>query len=127
MFLVGKTKKNDAPKEDINKTSFELKSFKYSEMNASGLSLIILGSSGYYFENGNAKIEPFTMYRLDSNITEQLNAKNAKRVIPNFFLEGNITYTRSDGVILRAEQAVYDEQNKTLFAKPAYVQIRINE
>ncbi len=127
IVLLGKTKKNDNTKDEANKTSFELSKFKYSEINASGLNLIILGSSGYYFENKNAVITPFTMYRQDSNLTEKFVSNKATRKDLKFYFDGNNSYERSDGVVIKSEKAIYDEQNKTLVASPAFVRILVEE
>lgn len=127
IVLLGKTKKNDNTKDEANKTSFELSKFKYSEINASGLNLIVLGSSGYYFENKDAIITPFTMYRQDSNLTEKFVSNKATRKDLKFYFDGNNSYERSDGVVIKSEKAIYDEQNKTLVASPAFVRILVEE
>lgn len=127
IILLGKTKKNDNSKDEANKTSFELSKFKYSEINASGLNLIVLGSSGYYFENKNAIIMPFTIYRQDSNLTEKFVSNKATRKDFKFYFDGNNSYERSDGVVIKSDKAIYDEQNKTLIASPAYVRILVVE
>ncbi len=127
IVLLGKTKKNDNTKDEANKTSFELSKFKYSEINASGLNLIILGSSGYYFENKNAVITPFTMYRQDNNLTEKFVSNKATRKDLKFYFDGNNSYERSDGVVIKSEKAIYDERNKMLIASPAFVRILVEE
>lgn len=126
-FLIGKTKNNNQTKDESNKTTFDITNFKYSETNASGLSLIVLGSNGYYYENGDADIVQTTIYRQDGNLTEKFVADKAKRVVPSFIFDGNINYERSDGILIKSTHATYNEQNKTLSASPAYAKIKVNE
>jgi hypothetical protein len=126
-IFIGQTKQTQSIQGEANQTTFELKNFKYSEMNASGLSLIILGASGYYFENENAKITRFVLHRLDSNITEKLSSNVATRTIPTLNVDGNVIYERSDGVVLKSQNAVYNEVSKKLIAAPVYAKIEVKE
>ena len=96
-------------------------------MNASGLSLIVLGATGYYFENKDAKIAPFTLYRLESNVTEKLFAKTAARTLKKFEFNGDVTYERSNGISVKAQNAVYYEDTKIMRAKPVYAAIETKE
>jgi LPS export ABC transporter protein LptC len=98
----------------------ELTKFRVYELNEKGLNSLFIGEKGYRFVNESA--DRYEVY--DINYTDYVR-ENIAHISSSYgtykehlvTLDGNVNYTRSDGITFKSDHATYD-QNKAVFRTP---------
>ena len=98
----------------------EFSKFSVHELNEQGVKSIFYGDKGYRF--ADEKTDRYEVY--DINYTDYVR-ENIAHISSDFgtykdhlvTLNGNVNYTRSDGLTFKSDKATYD-QNKAVFRTP---------